>query len=56
MITPWYLEQNNMVMNVCMFKLLTQIDLAAHCSCLGVELGTNIKVYRVGQSALLTKI
>ena len=56
MITPWYLEQDNMIVNVCMVKVLTRIDLAVHCSCLGVELGTNMKVYRVGQSALFRKI
>ena len=26
-----------------MFKLPTGIDLAVHCSCVGVELGTNVK-------------
>ena len=56
MITPRYLKHDNMIVNVCMFKLLTRIDLAVHCSCLGVELGTNMKVYKVSQSALLTKI
>ena len=56
MITPWYLGKDNMIVNVCMFKLLLRIDLAVHCSCLGVKLGTNMKVNKVSQSALLTKI